>query len=210
MQLQPQRRARRAGVPSEPDLPAGLAAGAPRRGPGWSVDRSAGKATFSHTTSLPWLPPSPLALPAGGRGRGARRVIPGELTGGGEGISYPRYWGGGGGGWSAARRGDGGAGWVQVGVLRKGINPITSPDTGSSGSRGWQNPAPSHHALAPPPRSLWEQSTNHKVYILGVAGGLSNHTSTNGLLSTPSSPPGPRESRAKSFSTLKGKRANRL
>lgn len=53
MQLQPQRRARRAGAPSEPDLPAGLAAGAPRRGPGWSVDRSAGKATFSHTTSLP-------------------------------------------------------------------------------------------------------------------------------------------------------------
>lgn len=46
-------------------------------------------------------------------------------------------------------------GWgVQVRVLRKGINPITSPDTGSSGSRGWQNPAPSHHALAPPLRSL--------------------------------------------------------
>lgn len=70
--------------------PGGLAAAAPRRGPGWIADGSARKATFSYT-SFPCLPPSPLALPVGGRGRGARRVIPGELEGGGEGISYPRY-----------------------------------------------------------------------------------------------------------------------
>lgn len=41
---------------------------------------------------------------------------------------------------SAARRGDGGAGWLQGRVSRKGINPITSPDTGSSGSRGGRIP----------------------------------------------------------------------
>lgn len=69
--------------------PGGLAA-SPSAGPGRGADGSAGKATFSHTTSLPCLP-SPLALPVGRRGRGARRVIPGEPEGGGEGISYPRY-----------------------------------------------------------------------------------------------------------------------
>lgn len=86
----------RSGGPGEPGSlgtrpPGEPVAVAPRRGPGWSADGQAGKATFSHTTSLPCLPASPLALPVGGRGRGARRVIPGELEGGGKGISYPRY-----------------------------------------------------------------------------------------------------------------------
>lgn len=81
--------------PGEPDSlgtrpPRGLAvAGEPRRGPGWSADGSEEKkATFSHTTSLPCLPP-PLALPVGGRGRGARRVIPGELERGRGGHLLP-------------------------------------------------------------------------------------------------------------------------
>lgn len=48
----------RSGGPGEPGSlgtrpPGGLAAAAPRRGPGWGADGSAGKATFSHTSPLP-------------------------------------------------------------------------------------------------------------------------------------------------------------
>ena len=86
----------RSGGPGEPGLPQN-----PTSRRGWQQQHLGGALAGaptarrgrppSHTPHLPCLPPSPLALPVGGRGRGAKRVIPGELEGGGEGISYPRY-----------------------------------------------------------------------------------------------------------------------
>lgn len=90
MQLQSQRRARRARVPQNPTSQRAGSSSSTSAG-SWLKRRRLGEEGHLLTHISPCLPPSPLALPVGGRGRGARRVIPGALEGGGEDISYPRY-----------------------------------------------------------------------------------------------------------------------
>lgn len=65
----------RAGSPPNPTTPDGVAGG-----------------TLAPQRVARWLPdsPAPLALPVGGRGRGASALFPGR-RGGGDDIAYPRY-----------------------------------------------------------------------------------------------------------------------